>query len=140
MATFGPLKNAYLMINNKDLSDHVKSVELKRGSNMLDNNAMGTNTVLQRSGLHTWSITASFFQDFGATSIHATLGPLLGAANSFPIVMRADTGAVAATNPQWSGMAYLSDYTPVGGSHGENLMAPVTFAAASDLTETTTTP
>ncbi len=53
------------------------------------------------------------------------------------LIIRPDSGAVSATNPQWSGTGVLMDYTPLGAAVGDQLEAPVTFEAGSDLTRAT---
>jgi hypothetical protein len=138
MAKFGPFKNGYLQINGVDLSDHVEAMTLNVGAATLDNSAMGDNYDNQRAGLLNWSVEATFFQDFAASSVDATLYPLFSAGTSFALVMRPDSGGVSTGNPQWSGDAFISSYTPVGGTHGDNLMSPVTFSPATDLVRATT--
>ncbi len=128
MAKYGPFKNAGLVVNGVDLSDHVKSLTVQEGADMLDESAMGDNTKVNRSGIKTWSIQVQFFQDFIAGSVNATMQPLVGAA-SVTIVARPTNGSA----PYWSGPGVLQDYRPIGGNHGEELMAPTTFQSAGDL-------
>lgn len=136
MSRFGPWKNAYLEINGTDISDHVESVTLDTGAVELPNHAMGDEYEYQRAGLLTWSVEASFFQDFAAASVDATLWPLYSGRQTFALILKPDSGAIGQSNPQWSGDVFISSYQPLAGSHGDNLMAPVTFAPASDLVRT----
>lgn len=136
MAKHGPFANAYLTVNGVNLSDHVKSLTLNTGANLNDETAMGDNTVINRASTKTWDLSVEFFQDFAANSVDATLNPLVGAA-AFPVAMRPDsTAAMGATNPCWSGLAVLQGYQPLGGAKGDELMAPVSFASAGNLTRT----
>ncbi len=136
MAKFGPFKDAYLSVNGVDLSDNVKSLTVNAGAVTLDEAAMGDNTEIQRAGLLNWSVDVTFFQDFTSGSVDATLYPLYVSGTNFSIVCRPTSGSVASGNPQWSGQAFISSYQPMGGTHGDELMAPVTFSPASNLTRT----
>jgi hypothetical protein len=136
MAKFGPFTNGYLTVNGVNLSDHVKSLTVQQGANLGDESAMGDTTQVNRAGVLTWSISATFIQDFAALSVDATLSPLIGAA-AFPIACRPLNAAQSATNPTWSGSAVLQDYQPIAGSHGDvPMIAAATFVSAGTLTRT----
>ncbi len=137
MAKFGPFKNAFLEINGVDLSDHVESVTLNMSAATLDESAMGDESDIQRAGLFSWSIDANFLQDFAAGSVDAALYPLYVNRTTANIRLRPDAGAISETNPMYSGQAFISSYTPLGGSHGDELMAPVTFSPRNDLVRST---
>ena len=137
MARYGPWKNAYLQINGIDLSDHVESLTLNGGAVTLPNDAMGDEYEYQRAGLLTWSVEATFYQDFAGGSVDATLWPLYSGRQTFALIVRADSGAIGTANPQWSGDVFISSYQPLAGSHGDNLMVPITFSPASDLVRST---
>lgn len=133
MAKFGPFKNAYLEVNSVDLSDHVESMTINQSNATLDEHAMGDNTAKQRAGLMSWSIDVTFFADFAAASVDATLSPLYSGGTNFMIRAKAENAATSATNPIWSGQAFVSSYQPMGGGHGDELMQPTTFSPAGDL-------
>jgi hypothetical protein len=148
MARYGPWKNAYLAVNGVDLSDHAESISLNTGAVTLSNSAMGDEyeyqragllnwSVYQRAGLLNWSVEATFYQDFAAGSVDATLWPLYSGRQTFALVLRADSGLIGTANPQWSGDVFISSYQPAQGAHGDNLMSPVTFSPASDLLRST---
>jgi hypothetical protein len=121
------LKDAFVHINGVDLSDHVESVTLNYDADMQDNSAMGDTTHSFLPGLLVKSFTANFYQDFAASSVDATLFPLVGAA-AFPVRLRASkTGAISATNPEYQGNFIVESYPIFGNSVGEMAMAAVTF-------------
>lgn len=138
MSKFGPFKSAFLEVNGVDLSDHVDSVALNTTMGSNDEHAMGDNTALQRPSLLDWSIDVSFIQDFAAGNVDATIWPLYSGGQTFAVRFRPDQGAKGTTNPEWSGDAFVSSYTPASGGHGDELMAPATFRPRSDLIRTTT--
>ena len=144
MAKYGSFKDALLIINGYDLSDHCAEVTLNTSTAELENSAMGDYTDYKTPGLLTWSIEAKFYSDFAAGKVHECLENLraqlasLGVPPTALFNLRASkTNAVSATNPLWSGSVFVAKYKPVGGKHGENLMTEVTFAAAGNLSVVT---
>ena len=133
MAKFGCFKNGYISIAGVDMSDHCTEFTVDEGQEELKNDTHGGVMANVIPGLGTWTLKAKFLQDFAAGSIHFTLR---NAKESYlPVAMyyRASQGAVSATNPMYSGSAYVMSYTGFGGAHGVNLMADVTLRPASSL-------
>ena len=117
------LKDAYVMINAVDLSDHVKSVTLNYKAELLDDTAMGDSGRSRIAGLLDWDADIEFYQDYAASNVDATLFPLAGAA-AFAVKIQGVSGTISATNPQYQGNGVLESYQPVGGSVGDNAMTP----------------
>ena len=136
MATF-VLYDAYVTVAGVDLSDHVKSVTVDAGQNMVDDTAMGDAFVSNAAGLATWSISVEFLQDYALSKVDATLQPLLGIGTTAALVVRPTSGAVSATNPDYHGTGILESYNPVGGAVGDQAMASATFQSASALSRST---
>ena len=136
MATF-VLYDAYLSVAGVDLSDHVRSVTVDAGQNLVDDTAMGDAFVSNTAGLATWSFSVEFLQDYASSKVDATLEPLLGIGNTAALVVRPTSSSVSATNPNYSGTGILESYNPIGGSVGDQAMASATFQSASALTRAT---
>lgn len=136
MATF-VLYDAYVSVAGVDLSDHVRSVTIDAGQNMVDDTAMGDTFVSNAAGLATWSVSIEFLQDYASSKVDATLEPLLGIGNTAALVVRPTSSATSSTNPQYSGTGILDSYNPVGGSVGDQAMASASFQSASALTRAT---
>lgn len=117
------LKNAYVMINAVDLSDHVKQVTLNYKAEQQDDTAMGDSGRSRLPGLLDWDADVQFFQDYAAGKVDATLFPLVGAA-AFAVKIKAVNAAISATNPEYQGNAVLESYSPVSGAVGDNAMTP----------------
>lgn len=126
------LYNAYVKVNNVDLSDHVKSVTLNYGANQLDDAAMSDETEINLAGIKNWSASVTFDQDYAAAKVDATLFPLVGAA-AFPFAIRPDAGAISATNPEFVANATLASYPPVTGTHGDKHRVTAEFNCAATL-------
>ena len=60
--------------------------------------------------------------------------------NKVFVQVTADGAAVSATNPLYSGLAVLQDYSPLSGSVGELSTTPANFMASGPLTRVTAAP
>lgn len=127
------LKNAYVLINAVNLSDHVKSVTINYAAEIIEKTAMSANSKQRIAGLKDWSVDVELNQDFAAASVDATLFPLVGAA-AFAIEIRPDAGVVSATNPKYTGNALLEKYPPLSGSVGALATVSITLQGDGDLT------
>lgn len=130
-------KNAYVLINSVDLSDHVRQVTLNYKAEQQDDTAMGDSARSRIPGLLDWDLDIEFFQDYASGKVDATLFSLVGAA-PFAIAVRPVNTTIASTNPEYQGNAVLESYQPMGGAVGENLMAPTKFMGVGVLTRDTT--
>ena len=124
--------NAYLMINAVDLSDHVRNVRLSYSGEAVDVSAMGDTTRLKLAGLKDWGAEVEFNQDYAAAKVDATLFGIVGTVVA--LKLRPDTGAIAATNPEYQGNVVVTEYTPMGGSHGAEHTASCSLAGSDTLT------
>lgn len=130
------LTNAYVLLNSVDLSDHVKQVTITYGAEMVDDTTMSATARSRLPGLIDWSIQIEFANDYVAAEVDATLFPLVGAA-AFAIELRADAGAVSASNPKYTGNALLESYQPISGAVGGLAMGPVTLQGKGALARAT---
>ena len=130
------LKNAYVKINNIDLSDHVTQVTIKYAAEIHDKTAMGATARSRIAGLKDWSADIEFNQDFAAGEVDATLWSLVGAA-PFAVEIRPDAGSASATNPKYAGSAVLPEYNPIDGQVGAFLKTKITLQGDGNLTRGT---
>lgn len=126
------LKNAYVGISGVNLSNWVKSITLNYTAEVLDNTCMGDTTKAKVVGYKDWSVDLELAQDFEAGAVDATLFPLVGA-EAFPVEIRADAGAVSATNPKFIGQALLTSYNPISGSVGQVASTSPKLEGSGDL-------
>ena len=126
--------DAYLVINSVNLSDHVKSVTFTADVATLDSTAMTDTWTENIAGLKSGSIAVTFNDDFAASSVDATLWPLLGTSTTFEL--RPTSAAASATNPKWTGSVLVNQHT-VGGSIGELGAKSLTFPTTGAVTRAT---
>lgn len=130
MASF-VLKNAFVLINAVDLSDHVKQVTVNYSAELKDKTAMSMNSRAKIAGLKDWSIDVQFFQDYAAAKVDATLFPIVG--NQVAVEVRPDAGARSTTNPGFTGNGIIESYQAVAGTVGDEAMAPVKILGADGV-------
>ena len=130
------LKDASIVINSVDLSDHVESVEAVYSEALARATAMGdTGEAKLSSGIADWSLQVNFYQDYDAAKVDATLFPLVGSASSFAVTWRkSKTDAISATNPEYQGVGLIDGDLPLmGGAVGDVNQASVTFVSADGV-------
>lgn len=131
------LTNAKVTINSVDLSDHVKSVTIDYSATLQDNTTMGsTGAVTRLGGLKDWSMSLDLNQDYAASSVDATLFPLVG--TSFTVAVQAVNGSITTTNPNYTGTAFLESYQPIAGSVGDVAKTAIKLTGSGVLSRATT--
>jgi hypothetical protein len=125
------LDDAFVSIAANDISTNVKSLTINYGAAAGDVTAMGDLTTINIGGLKEWSVDIEFNQDFTAAALDSILFPLVG--TSVALVIRPDSAAKGADNPEFTGSAILTTYPPLGGSVGDVAGTSVSLVAASAL-------
>jgi len=127
-------KNVYtdisITINSVDLSDHLQSLTLDTSVAEVDITAMGDSWDQAAAGRKKVSGTATFYQDFDAASVHATLSALVGSTTT--IACLPTSAAVGATNPSFTiTNALITGYGNVSGTYGDAAMVTVSFSSGT---------
>jgi hypothetical protein len=128
------LTNEYLALNSTNMSSFIKSAVLTVDVAQLDSTAMGDAWTDVIGGLKSGSLAITFNDDFAASATDVTLWPLLGTVVTFEV--RPDGGAVAATNPKYTGSVLISQHA-IGGSVGELAAKSLTFPTTGAITRAT---
>jgi hypothetical protein len=123
--------NAKIEIKGVDLSSHASEVALNYASETEDETAMGDDTRIRKGGLKDWSVDVTFHQDYAAAAVDATLFSVVG--TTVCVEVRPQNICSTATNPIYSGIAVLESYSPMSGSVGSLLDAPITLQSAGTL-------
>lgn len=132
------LYDVSLTVNTIDLSDHVESVTFEVMINKQDGAAMGDLQDYSIPGTQVVSDpVATFYQDFAASKVYATMFAAWQNRTLFDVVGKASSGATSTTNPQWTIPSFLQKAPIMTGKRGDRHMAPVTFAVNGALTVAT---
>ncbi len=124
-------KDATISVNAKDLSDHCSQVTVEDTANEVDQTPFSVSAYsVQNIGLKDATITATFFQDFAASSVHATLQPLYASGGTFDVVVKPTSASASPTNPSVTLKSRLFAYGGIGGAVGDSANLDVSFRNA----------
>lgn len=122
--------DAHVTINSVDLSDHVQSVSLDVAVTEADVTSMSDDWDMVIAGRKRVSGSITFYQDFAASEVDATVWPLVGTTTN--LVIRPTAAAVGAANPDYDVTgALITGYSPVTGTYGDAAMTTVTFTGGT---------
>src|SRR4051812_15341968 len=125
------LYNASLVANAVDLSDRAESITFVATLNGQPAAAMSEIEDYEMPGTRKVSdITAQMYQDFAASKTYQTLVALWAARTVFNLVLKADAGANATTNPQFTVPVFVRTLPIISGNRGDRHMSQVVFAPA----------
>lgn len=130
-------KDAYISLDSNDVSAYVQSLELPLTIESLDDTAMGDNTRSNAAGLKTWTATMNVHQSFVNAEFDSIVYALYNAGAAFACEFRPTSSAVSTSNPKFTGNGIISEYTPMTGAVGDQLVISVNIVAAGDLTRAT---
>lgn len=136
MATI--LTDAFISLGGVDWSDNCTQVELPVEVEEIDTTAFtGSGWRDREGGLKNATLNATFDQSFtgGTGSLDAFIFARLGSAVAF-IVRPTSTGA-GTSNPQWSGTALCTGYTPISGAVGEKVTFSISWPVKTSVARAT---
>jgi hypothetical protein len=105
-----------IKINGADFTSSIAAVTFDVSAAEQEVTAFGDSFVQRISGLKDASVSLDFHQDFGATSVDATLFPLLGSQATVTVIPSGTV--VSATNPAYSGVFLCTEYQPYASFSG----------------------
>jgi len=127
--------NYSITIGGTDFSASLASAELSIEVDDVETTAFGATSRTRVGGLQTATLTLDFHQDFAASSVDATLQPLLG--STAAVVIKPTSGSVGATNPSYSFTCLVTQYSPFASSVGDLATLSVTWPVTGDITRAT---
>jgi len=106
-----------ITVGGTDFSASLASVTLDVNAEEQETTSFGDAWRERIGGLKDGSVSLDFHQDFGASSVDATLWPLLG--TTVTIVIKPTSDATSATNPTYTFDALVTEYQPFASSVGD---------------------
>lgn len=125
------LRKPVITINGVDLTNRCSHVTVESTFDDVDVTSFGSIYKETMQGMGDGRMTFSFFQDFAAGSVDATLWPLSQSGDPFPVTVKATEAAVSPTNPLYSMTGVLLGYTPLDGDVGDASTTDVEIPNAS---------
>jgi hypothetical protein len=123
--------NYNIKINGADFSSAIAAVTFDISAAEQETTAFGNTFVQRIAGLKDASVSLDFHQDFGAAAVDATLFPLLGSAATVTVIPNGTV--VSGTNPSYSGVFLITEYSPFASSVGDLATLSVSFPLASGV-------
>lgn len=117
------------------LSQYLTQVELKTSANDVTTTAFGSTWVTRVAGLKEGTVTLAFNQDYAASTVDATLWPLLGS-NATVVIKPAGT-VTSSSNPAYTAIALVTDLTPASGQIGDLATFSVTWPTTGTVSRAT---
>ena len=117
------------------LASYLTQVELKASATDVTTTAFGSTWVTRVAGLKEGSLTLTFNQDYAATTVDATLWPLLG--SQATVVIKPTSSAVGTSNPAYTAICVVTDLTPVSGQVGDLATFSVTWPTTGTVSRAT---
>lgn len=130
------LKNAAVIVNSVNLSDHVRGVTINYSAELQDKTAMGSSARKRIAGLKDFTISVDYNQDYAASKVDATHFSLVGG-TTFAIKIFPNSTTVGAGNPYYSGACLLESYSPIAGSVGELNTVTINYQGNGVLSRST---
>lgn len=129
------LKNAVVTVNGVDLSDTVSSVEINISREEVETTTFGSGGGRHRvAGLEDSSFSLTFFQNFAASQVDATIFPLLGGTAAVTVTAGS---AVSATTPKYSGTVLVTEWMPIANAIGDAPEISVEWPVNGTITKAT---
>ena len=110
-------------------------MNLELSSDEVETTAFGSTFRTRVGGLKTGTLQLDFHQDFGASSIDATLFPLLNTLAT--VVMTPTSGTVSATNPSYTAVCLVNSYSPFASSVGDLATLSVSWPTSGTVVRAT---
>jgi hypothetical protein len=126
----------YLSINANVLHEFTKKAEIAvevEEKDVTNYASLGWKEVL--GGLKSGELGIEFLQDFADTELDSIMWPLLGTV--VPFEVRADQGAVSASNPKYTGNLLIKSWNPITGSLGDEATVSVTYPTSGAVSRAT---
>ena len=120
--------NYNIKINSVDFSTAIAAVTFDISAAEQETTAFGDTFVQRIAGLKDASVTLDFHQDFGSAQVDATLFPLLG--GNATVVVIPNGSVVSATNPSYTGVFLVTEYSAFASSVGDLATLSITLPLA----------
>ena len=121
------LIDPFLSINGTNLTVYTRKVTLPLEREDLDSTTAGSGGAKEHAkGLESGELEVEFLDSFGVGEVDAVLYAAFKADAAVAFEVRADSDAVAVTNPKWTGFLQVTEYG-IGGDVGQLAMKSQKF-------------
>jgi hypothetical protein len=126
----------FVSIGTADVSSALSGASLEITVEEVDKTSLGSAGWREvAAGLKSGSLTLNFMQDFAVGAIDSLLFPLIG--TEATVTIRSSSATVSASNPAYTAVVLVSQYTPIMGAVGDLATFDVTFPTIGAVTRAT---
>ena len=126
----------FVSIGTADISNALSGASLEITVEEVDKTSLGSAGWREvAAGLKSGSVTLNFMQDYAVGAIDSLLYPLIG--TEATVVIRSSSATVSSSNPAYSAVVLISQYTPIAGAVGDLATFDVTFPTIGAITRAT---
>jgi len=125
-----------ITINGSNFSDDLAAATLEITAEEQETTAFGSGYRTRIGGLKDASLSLDWHQDFAAGSVDAVLFPLLG--TQATVTIKPTSGSVSATNPSYSMLCLVTQYSPFASSIGDLATLSTSWPVSGTVTRGTT--
>jgi len=126
---------ASITIGAVDLSSHIKKITIDTSRAELETTTFGNTAKRRVAGLADNKVSIDFNQDFSASTVEASVYPLIG--STAAVIVKPGTAAVSATNPSYTFNVLVTDWTPLDAQVGELASASISWPIDGAITQAT---
>ena len=127
---------AVLTMAAKDLTDQASSISFTLGNNPLTSTAFGDLGERMVPGLQTVEGTITLYCSYGTDEVEDVIATQLGQGNT-TIVVKKGTGAISASNPEWTITNTMIANYPITYTVGELQVMEVSFSGGTFVRDVT---
>jgi hypothetical protein len=127
---------AVLTIAAKDLTDQASSISFTLGNNPLTSTAFGDLGERMVPGLQTVEGTITLYCSYGTDEVEDVIATQIGQGNTV-IVVKKGTGAISASNPEWTITNTMIANYPITYTVGELQVMEVSFSGGTFVRDVT---
>ena len=133
------VKGGTVTFGGNDVSDHIKSVDVKRSKAKIDSTGLNGNGAVDNThGLSDESFEFEVMNDHDPGVLEEILSGFYDTEAEFEVVVRPFAGAASASNPEFScATSKLFDYDPISGNVGALSTSKVMIQANGGITRST---
>jgi len=132
------LLNAQLSIDGNDLTNWCSKVELEDTFEDKETTTFGSGGAKEYlAGLESATLSITFKNDYDSGQLDEIMWDLRRQVVDFAV--RADSGAVSSSNPQYEGQVLINSWTPIAGQVGDVAEVEVQFPLSGPLERVTST-
>ena len=111
------ITGAFISVGGVDLSSMIKSVTVTQTVEEKTTTGFGQVAMARIGGLRDYEISIDWYGDYAASSVYATLQPLIGTVAA--CIVKKSSKTTAATNPSFTGSFLITEFPFIEAEHGE---------------------